>query len=112
MVYNIACFHIAIVLIAIILLAQAPRALVIMLWDDPLEHLLFTPIVDGLLISNKTLGKKPLVEPKNSRMGTLKKFSWKWCQKSWSSIYSTEVFYKKTFEQMMMLMKDKGDGDF
>jgi hypothetical protein len=58
MIYKIACFYIAIALVAIILLAQAPRALLLSSHETtPLKHLLFTPIVDGLLISSKTLGK-------------------------------------------------------
>jgi hypothetical protein len=45
-------------------------------------------------MSSKTFGK-PSSGAKNSRMGTLKKFFENVSRKPWSSIYSTEMFYKK-----------------
>jgi hypothetical protein len=56
---------------------------------SPTQH----PCSRDLMISIKVIGKL-CSGAKNSRMGKLSEKFRKWFQKSWSSIYSTEVFSK------------------
>jgi hypothetical protein len=70
------------------------KPLIIILRDDPIEHLFFTLTNSGLLISSKAVGKL-LVEPKTlGWVNTLGKEFKRVFEKPWSSIYSTEMFSK------------------